>query len=126
MRARFSRAAPHRIVRSGTQGRIAHGWAGGRERLFIDALVERMWRAPLTAPDPLAFDTDTLRILARAYENALTTLELAGSDTQYRPGDAAAARHRLAQQIVQMGRAGERDPDRLRVGALGDLRRNAS
>jgi hypothetical protein len=32
----------------------------------------------------------------------------------------------LAQQIVQLGRAGERDPDRLRVGALGDLRRISS
>jgi hypothetical protein len=80
----------------------------------------------LTTPDPFAFDADTIRILARAYDKALATLELAGTDTQYRPGDAAAARHRLAQQIVQLGRAGERDPDRLRVGALGDLRRISS
>ena len=80
----------------------------------------------MPVPDSLAFDTETIRVLARAYESALTTLELAGSDTGYRPGDAAAARHKLAQQIVQMGRAGERDPDRLRVGALGDLRRAAS
>lgn len=80
----------------------------------------------MSVPDALAFDPETLRVLARAYDNALTALDLAGSDTKYRPGDAAAARHRLARQIVQMGRAGERDPERLRVGALGDLRLIAS
>lgn len=80
----------------------------------------------MAAPDSPTFDADTIRILARAYDNALTALELAGSDSHYQPGATASARHRLAQQIVQMGRAGERDPDRLRQGALTDLRRAVS
>ena len=76
--------------------------------------------APLPASD--SFDQETILVLAGAYERALAALALAEEGHGYVPG-AAAARHRLARQIVQMGQQGERDPDRLRLGVLTELRR---
>jgi hypothetical protein len=78
---------------------------------------------PLPPPEP--FDPETLQTLASAYDKALAALDAAGADEHYRVG-AALARHRLARQIVQMGRHGERDPDRLQLGALTELRRTSA
>jgi hypothetical protein len=66
------------------------------------------------------FDPDTILALSKAYESALAALDAVAPETAR---SAAAARHGLARQIVQMARHGERDPDRLRLGVLTELRR---
>jgi hypothetical protein len=74
-------------------------------------------------PTPTApadgFDQDTILTLAKAYDRALAALDSVEDGARIA---AAAARHRLARQIVQMGREGERDPDRLRLGILTEIR----
>ena len=74
--------------------------------------------ASIVQPD--GFDQDTILTLATAYDRALAALDAVDGAATV---SAAAARHRLARQIVQMGRQGERDPDRLQLGVLTELGR---
>jgi hypothetical protein len=92
----------------------------------MSGLVDGIRRPTLAAPDTTTFNHDEILVLASAYDKALSALTGAGLDSAFRPGATAAARHRLAQEIVRMGRAGERDPERLHLGAVPDLRRTGS
>lgn len=78
---------------------------------------------PTPTPHPDGFDQDTILTLATAYDRALAALDSAWGGAS---GAAAAARHGLARQIVQMGQQGERDPDRLRLGILTGLHRSGN
>jgi hypothetical protein len=57
------------------------------------------------------FDPETLRIMGLAYEMGLVTL-------QRTDGIVNPTREAVAQKIIDLAKAGERDPDRLCDGAL--------
>jgi hypothetical protein len=67
------------------------------------------------------FDPDTLIILSDALDDAWRQAE--ADKTAFKiDGDAQGARETLAKHIVDMALQGERDPQRLTLGALGRLR----
>ena len=57
------------------------------------------------------FDPETARLLGVAFEMALVTL-------QHADGPVAPTRDAVAQKIIELAKAGERDPERLCDGAL--------
>jgi hypothetical protein len=57
------------------------------------------------------FDAETTRLLGVAFEMALVAL-------QHADGLAAPTRDAVAQKIIELAKAGERDPERLCDGAL--------
>ena len=57
------------------------------------------------------FNTETIRVMGLAYELALVTLERTD-------GAATPTREAVAQKIIELAKAGERDPERLCDGAL--------
>jgi hypothetical protein len=57
------------------------------------------------------FDPETARLLGVAFEMALVTL-------QHAEGPVAPTRDAVAQKIIELAKAGERDPERLCDGAL--------
>jgi hypothetical protein len=57
------------------------------------------------------FDTETIRVMGLAYEMALVALERTD-------GAATPTREAVAQKIIDLAKAGERDPERLCDGAL--------
>ena len=59
----------------------------------------------------LRFEPETLRVMGLAYEMALVTLQRAD-------GTANPTREAVAQKIIDLAKAGERDPERLCDGAL--------
>ena len=63
-----------------------------------------------------AFDSETTRLLGRAYEAACEKLEASRAFTD--PFEAASAQELLARRIVELARRGERNHDRLVAGAL--------
>jgi hypothetical protein len=69
-------------------------------------------------PSDTAFDPETIRILTAAFEDAWQTL---GGRNSIGPGKQA-KREELARIIIGMGQAGERDPAKLRDGALAVMR----
>jgi len=66
-----------------------------------------------------AFDSETTRLLGRAFEAACEKLEASRAFTD--PFDAASASELLARRIVELARRGERDHDRLVAGALAHV-----
>jgi hypothetical protein len=69
-----------------------------------------------------AFDPDTVRILASAFEGALQSLN--AFDAEHL--EPYSTRQLLAKGIIDMALAGERDIARLREGALARLRGSQS
>jgi hypothetical protein len=69
-----------------------------------------------------AFDSDTTRLLAGAFETAWAALKASG-DTLADEPNASRARDLLARRIIELGRRGERDQARLVEDALGHLAR---
>ena len=65
------------------------------------------------------FDHETLRVMGLAYEMALVALH-------HTDGTANPTREAVAQKIIDLAKAGERDPERLCDGALRDLQPMAS
>ena len=63
--------------------------------------------------DDQSFDAETVRLMGVAFEIALATL---------RPPDSDPLREAVARKIIELAKAGERDPERLCDGALKDLR----
>ena len=57
------------------------------------------------------FDAETARLLGVAFEMAIVTLQRAD-------GVASTTRDAVAQKIIELAKAGERDPERLCDGAL--------
>jgi hypothetical protein len=57
------------------------------------------------------FDAETTRLLGVAFEMALVAL-------QHADGQAVPTRDAVAQKIIELAKAGERDPERLCDGAL--------
>jgi hypothetical protein len=57
------------------------------------------------------FDTETIRVMGLAYELALVTLERTD-------GAATPTREAVAQEIIELAKAGEGHPERLCDGAL--------
>jgi hypothetical protein len=67
-----------------------------------------------------AFDPDTITLLASAFDTAWDTLKKSGS--AFAADDrAASTREMLAKRIIEMGKDGERDPQRLVDDALAHL-----
>jgi hypothetical protein len=64
--------------------------------------------------DGHSFDGETVRLMGIAFEMALGSLR--GT-----PGHADPVREAIARKIVELAKAGERDPERLCEGALKDL-----
>jgi hypothetical protein len=62
--------------------------------------------------DDQSFDAETVRLMGVAFEIALATL---------RPPDSDPLREAVAWKIIELAKAGERDPERLCDGALKDL-----
>jgi hypothetical protein len=62
--------------------------------------------------DDESFDAETVRLMGLAFEIALATL---------RPPDSDPLREAVARKIIELAKAGERDPERLCDGALKDL-----
>jgi tartrate dehydratase beta subunit/fumarate hydratase class I family protein len=75
--------------------------------------------AGATAP----FDPETVAILSAALEDAWQNIQASG-DTLSRPAYANAAREVIAKHIIEMAQRGERDPIKLREGALRYLATN--
>jgi hypothetical protein len=71
--------------------------------------------------DPAAFDPETITILSDALDEAWRQVE-ADKATYKVDGHAAGAREALAKHIVDMAGRGERDSQRLILGALARLR----
>jgi hypothetical protein len=70
---------------------------------------------------PAAFDPETVTILSDALDEAWRRVE--DDKTAYKvDGHAMEAREMLAKSIVDMAQRGERDPQRLVLGALARLR----
>jgi hypothetical protein len=61
------------------------------------------------------FDPETVRLMGIAYEMALVALQRTG-------GNVNLTRDTLAQKIIELAKAGERDPERLCEAALQALR----
>jgi hypothetical protein len=61
------------------------------------------------------FDPETVRLMGIAYEMALVALQRTG-------GNVNPTRDTLAQKIIELAKAGERDPERLCEAALQALR----
>jgi hypothetical protein len=81
------------------------------------------WRAPnMTIHRSFelneAFEPDTARVLASAFESALQSLDAFDGEHL----DPYAMRQMLAMRIIELALAGERDMTRLREGALAHLR----
>jgi hypothetical protein len=57
------------------------------------------------------FDPETIRVMGLAFEMALVALE-------HTDGAANPTREAVAQKIIELAKAGERDPERLCDGAL--------
>jgi hypothetical protein len=68
------------------------------------------------------FDPNTVRLLGDALDGAWRSLQTTGVYFTSR-GHAEATREKLALRIIEMAEQGERDPDRLRDGALEYLAR---
>jgi hypothetical protein len=64
------------------------------------------------------FDPETIRVMGIAYEMALVALERTD-------GAASPTREAVAQKIIALAKAGERDPERLCDGALRATQRMA-
>jgi hypothetical protein len=70
---------------------------------------------------PTAFDPETISILSGALDDAWQAVE--ANKTAFRiDGDPEGARNALAKRIVDMGKQGERDRQRLMEGALAALK----
>lgn len=67
-----------------------------------------------------AFDPDTITLLASAFDTAWDTVKKSGNPLAV-DDQAASTRERLAKRIIEMGKEGERDPQRLADGALAHL-----
>ena len=67
-----------------------------------------------------AFDPETVRLFALALDTAWDTLQTSGSPLAA-DDQAAATRDVLAKRIIELGKQGERDPQRLAAGALAHL-----
>ena len=67
-----------------------------------------------------AFDSDTTALLASAFDTAWDTLKKSGSPVAA-DGEAESTRELLARRIIAIGRAGERNPQRLVEDALAHL-----
>ena len=67
-----------------------------------------------------AFDLDTTALLASAFDSAWDTVKKSGSPLAANH-QAAWAREVLAKRIIEMGKKGERDPQRLVDDALAHL-----
>ena len=67
-----------------------------------------------------AFDSDTVALLASAFETAWDTLKTSGSPLAA-DAQAASTRELLARHIIGMAQKGERDPQRLAADALAQL-----
>ena len=65
--------------------------------------------------DGQSFDLETIRLMGLAFETALASL---GPTTDY----ADPVREVIARKIIELAKAGEREPERLCEGALKDLR----
>ena len=72
-----------------------------------------------------AFDPETVRVLAAAFENAWNSL-MAGGDRFADPLNAAHSREVLAKRIIKMAQRGERDSIRLCDDALAYLREQSA
>ena len=70
---------------------------------------------------PTAFDPETVGVLSGALDDAWRQVE-ADKATYKVDGHAEATRETLAKHIVDMAKRGERDPQRLILGALARLR----
>ena len=66
------------------------------------------------------FEPDTITLLASAFDTAWDTLKKSGSPVAANH-QAAWAREVLAKRIIEMGKKGERDPQRLVDDALAHL-----
>ena len=64
------------------------------------------------------FDAETARLLGVAFEMALVAL-------QHADGVIAPTRDAVAQKIIELAKAGERDPERLCEGALKGIQSRA-
>jgi hypothetical protein len=67
-----------------------------------------------------AFDPNAVEILAAAFDAAWETVRKSGSPLAGK-AQAAATRERLAKRIIEMGKRGERDHQRLVADALAYL-----
>ena len=67
-----------------------------------------------------AFDPDTVKLLASAFDTAWNTVKKSGSPLA-EDGQAASTRELLAKRIIEMGHKGERDGRRLVDDALAHL-----
>src|SRR5262245_10165354 len=65
--------------------------------------------------DAHSFDGETVRLMGIAFETALGSLRAT-------PDPADPVREAVARKIIELAKAGERDPERLCDGALKDLR----
>jgi hypothetical protein len=65
--------------------------------------------------DAHRLDGETIRLMGIAFEMALGSLRAT-------PGHADPVREAVARKIIELAKAGERDPERLCEGALQDLR----
>jgi hypothetical protein len=65
--------------------------------------------------DGHSFDGETVRLMGIAFEMALGSLRAT-------PDHADPVREAVARKIIELAKAGERDPERLCEGALKDLR----
>jgi hypothetical protein len=70
-----------------------------------------------------AFDCDTTQLLGAAFEAAWEEVKAAGS-VLAEESQAALTRELLAKRIIEMGKRGERNPDRLVEMALDHLARS--
>src|SRR5262249_37763679 len=75
--------------------------------------VERSLMALRTYLDDQSFDPETVRLMGVAFEIALATLRPSNHADPLREG--------VARNIIELAKAGERDPERLCEGALNDL-----
>jgi hypothetical protein len=84
-------------------------------KLSVKKYSPRLSACPMslrTYLDDQSFDAETVRLMGVAFEIALATL---------RPPDSDPLREAVAWKIIELAKAGERDPERLCDGALKDL-----
>jgi len=67
-----------------------------------------------------AFDPETTEVLGSAFETAWQRIKASGSPLAVEP-DASSTRDHLARCIIEIGRHGEKNPERLVERALGRL-----
>lgn len=72
-----------------------------------------------------AFDSETTRLLGEAFEAAWRKAEIADRPAAEK-AQTAAARELLARRIIELGRRGERNHERLVEGALDYLARSSA